>query len=84
MNMDDDRYPTFTPLETHSKKFEMIMIGLSIACIIIVLAIILATDIGTEFRPKTPATRGEVAFWLFRLASVAEAWSSTPPDTVQF
>ena len=54
MNMDDDRYPTFTPLETHSKKFEMvmIMIGLSIACIIIVLAIILATDIGTEFRPK--------------------------------
>ena len=51
--MDDrDRYPHFPPLQTHSKKFEMVMIGLSIACMIIVLAIILLTDLGTEFRPK--------------------------------
>jgi hypothetical protein len=51
--MDDhDRYPHFPPLQTHSKKFEMVLLGLSIACMIIVLAIILLTDIGTEFRPK--------------------------------
>jgi hypothetical protein len=51
--MDDgSRYPKFPPLQTHSKKFEMVMIGLSILCIIVVLFIILATDLGTEFRPK--------------------------------
>ena len=51
--MDDgDRYPKFPPLQTHSKKFELVMLGLSILCMIIVLVIILATNIGTEFRPK--------------------------------
>jgi hypothetical protein len=51
--MDDrDLYPKFEPLQTHSKKFELLMLGLSIACVIIVLAIILLTDLGTEFRPK--------------------------------
>ena len=49
---DDDRYPKFAPLQTHSRKFEMVMLALSIACVVIVLAIILLTDIGTEFRPK--------------------------------
>ena len=51
--MDDgDRYPKFPPLQTHSKKFELVMLGLSILCIIVVLAIILATNLGDEFRPK--------------------------------
>ena len=49
---DPDRYPHFPPLQTHSKRFEMVMIGLSILCIIVVLFIVLATDLGTEFRPK--------------------------------
>jgi hypothetical protein len=49
---DDDLYPKFAPLQTHSKKFEMVMLGLSILCMIIVLAIVLFTNIGTEFRPK--------------------------------
>jgi hypothetical protein len=49
---DDDLYPKFPPLQTHSRTFELVMIGLSIACIVIVLVIILATNIGTEFRPK--------------------------------
>jgi hypothetical protein len=51
--MDDGNlYPKFPPLQTHSKKFEQVMIGLSILCIIVVLVIILFTNIGTEFRPK--------------------------------
>ena len=51
--MDDrKRQFEFPPLQTHSKKFELVMIGLSIACMIIVLVIILFTDIGDEFRPK--------------------------------
>ena len=51
--MDDgNRYPKFPPLQTHSKKFELVMLALSIACVIIVLAILLLTDMGTEFRPK--------------------------------
>jgi len=47
-----DRYPKFPPLQTHSRTFELVMLGLSIACVIVVLFIILATNIGTEFRPK--------------------------------
>ncbi len=43
-----DRVP---PLETHSKTFERVMIGLSILCVIVVLVIVLATNIGDEFRP---------------------------------
>jgi hypothetical protein len=50
--MNDDRYPKFEPLQTHSRKFELAMLALAIACMIIVLVIVLATDIGTEFRPK--------------------------------
>jgi hypothetical protein len=50
--MDDHkRQIEFPPLQTHSKKFELIMLGLSIACVIIVLAILLFTNLGTEFRP---------------------------------
>ena len=50
--MKDDLYPKFPPLQTHSRKFELVLLGLSIACMIAVLVIILFTDIGTEFRPK--------------------------------
>jgi hypothetical protein len=50
--MYDPKHPfEFPPLQTHSRKFELVMIGVSIACAIIVLAIILLTNLGTEFRP---------------------------------
>lgn len=50
--MDDrDRSFEFPPLQTHSKKFELVMLGLSIACVIIVLVIVLFTSLGNEFRP---------------------------------
>jgi hypothetical protein len=41
----------FPPLQTHVKTFEVAMIAISILCIIIVLFILLATNIGNEFRP---------------------------------
>ena len=41
----------FPERETHSRRFELVMIGLSILCIIVVLFIVLATSLGTEFRP---------------------------------
>jgi hypothetical protein len=50
--MSNDLYPKFPPLQTHSRKFELVLLALSIACMIAVLVIILFTDIGTEFRPK--------------------------------
>jgi hypothetical protein len=50
--MDDHkRQIEFPPLQTHSRTFERVMLGLSILCVIIVLIIVLATDIGNEFRP---------------------------------
>jgi hypothetical protein len=42
----------FPPLQTHNKNFERAMIILSIICVIVVLFIVLATGLGTEFRPK--------------------------------
>jgi hypothetical protein len=41
----------FPPLQTHVKSFEVVMIGLSILCVIIVLVIVLGTDMGTLTRP---------------------------------
>jgi hypothetical protein len=41
----------FPPLQTHVKGFEVAMIAISILCIVIVLVILLATNIGNEFRP---------------------------------
>ena len=41
----------FPPLQTHVKGFEIAMIVISIICIVAVLIIVLATDIGNEFRP---------------------------------
>jgi hypothetical protein len=50
--MDDDNgHIEFPPLQTHSRRFELVMLALSIACVIIVLVILLATNIGNEFRP---------------------------------
>jgi hypothetical protein len=48
---DSDGQIEFPPLETHSKTFERVMIGLSILCVIVVLIIVLATNLGDEFRP---------------------------------
>jgi hypothetical protein len=48
---DDNRHIEFPPLQTHSKKFEAVMVGLSILCVVIVLIIVLFTSLGTEFRP---------------------------------
>ena len=41
----------FPPLQTHVKTFEVAMIVISIMCIVIMLVILLATNIGNEFRP---------------------------------
>jgi hypothetical protein len=41
----------FPEREGHSKGFEAAMVGLAILCVIIVLFILLATNLGTEFRP---------------------------------
>jgi len=51
MDSDPKRQIEFPPLQTHSKTFETVMVVLSIACALIVLAILLFTNIGTEFRP---------------------------------
>jgi hypothetical protein len=49
---DDNRHLEFPPLQTHVKRFEQVIMALAIICMIVVLVIVLATDIGTEFRPK--------------------------------
>ena len=45
------RQVEFPPLQTHVKTFERAMIVISIICIVVVLFILLATNIGNEFRP---------------------------------
>ena len=50
--MDDpNRQIEFPPLQTHSKKFELAVVAISIICAIVVLVIVLFTSLGTEFRP---------------------------------
>ena len=49
--MDDEKQIEFPPLQTHDKRFEAVMVGLSILCVIIVLVIVLFTSLGNEFRP---------------------------------
>jgi hypothetical protein len=50
--MDDGkRHIEFPPLQTHDKRFEAVMVGLSILCVIVVLVIVLFTGLGDEFRP---------------------------------
>jgi hypothetical protein len=48
---DDNRQIEFPPLQTHSRRFEQVMLALAIACVVVVLVIVLFTDIGNEFRP---------------------------------
>ena len=49
--MDDNRQIEFPPLQTHDKRFEAVIVGLSILCVIVVLVIVLFTGLGNEFRP---------------------------------
>jgi hypothetical protein len=49
---DRKRQIEFPPLQTHSRKFELVMLALSIVCVIVVLVILLFTNLGTEFRPS--------------------------------
>jgi hypothetical protein len=48
----DNKQIEFPPLQTHSRKFELAMLAISIVCVIAVLVIVLFTNLGTEFRPK--------------------------------
>ena len=41
----------FPERQTHVKSFELAMLAISIACVIIVLVILLFTNMGNEFRP---------------------------------
>jgi hypothetical protein len=41
----------FPKMQTHVKGFEVAMLAISIACVIIVLVILLFTNMGNEFRP---------------------------------
>ena len=51
MAIERKRQIEFPPLQTHVKSFEIAMIVISIICIVIMLVILLATNIGNEFRP---------------------------------
>jgi hypothetical protein len=51
MAIERRRQVEFPPLQTHKKSFEVAMIVISVICVIVVLIIVLATSIGTEFRP---------------------------------
>ena len=51
MAVERRRQIEFPPLQTHVKSFEVAMIVISIICIVVMLFIILATNIGNEFRP---------------------------------
>jgi hypothetical protein len=48
---DGRRQVEFPPLQTHSKRFEAVMVGLAFLCVIIVLVIVLFTGLGNETRP---------------------------------
>jgi hypothetical protein len=50
-NGSSKRQIEFPPLQTHVKGFEYAVLAISILCAIVVLVIVLATNIGTEFRP---------------------------------
>jgi len=47
----DEKQIEFPPRQSHDKRFEAVMVGLSILCVIIVLVIVLFTSLGNEFRP---------------------------------
>jgi hypothetical protein len=43
-----DKHPEFLPLQTHNKTFEYVVIGVCLACIVIVLAITQLTHWGNQ------------------------------------
>ena len=45
------RQVEFGPLQRHSRNFELLMIGICIACIIVAVVIAKATDCGVTTRP---------------------------------
>jgi hypothetical protein len=45
------RHVVFGPLQRHSRNFELLMIGICIACIIVAVVIAKATDWGVTTRP---------------------------------
>lgn len=49
--MSNNRQIDFPEKQTHVRGFEYAMLAISIICVIIVLVIVLATDIGNTFRP---------------------------------
>ena len=51
MAIERKRQIEFPPLPTHVKSFEVAMLVISIICVVVVLVILLATNIGNEFRP---------------------------------
>jgi hypothetical protein len=50
-NGTSNRQIEFPEKQTHVKSFELAMLAISILCVIIVLVIVLATNLGIEFRP---------------------------------
>jgi hypothetical protein len=52
MDYEDHRQIEFPPLQTHSKRFELALLAIAIVCMIVVLAIVLFTNVGNEFRPS--------------------------------
>jgi hypothetical protein len=51
-NGDSNRQIEFPPLQTHNRRFEYAMVAISILFALIVLAILLFTNLGNEFRPS--------------------------------
>jgi branched-subunit amino acid ABC-type transport system permease component len=51
MAVERKRQIEFPPLQTHVKSFEVALFVVSIICVVVVLVILLATNIGNEFRP---------------------------------
>jgi len=51
MAIERKRQIEFPPLQTHVKSFEVALLVVSIICVVVVLVILLATNIGNEFRP---------------------------------
>ena len=50
-NGSNRRQIEFPQKQTHVKSFEIAMLAISIVCVILVLIIVFATNIGNEFRP---------------------------------
>jgi hypothetical protein len=51
MATNNNRHIEFPEKQTHVKAFEWALLAISIVCVIIVLVIVLATNLGDEFRP---------------------------------